>query len=122
MSKMNHTNNIISILTKIRGLLTPQTWIKGKWATDELGNGINPKSISAQCWCLKGAIEKFTTDYVEISDTGAELDKTVVELGRESGKYIPGVCAIVFNDWEQTKLTDVYMVIDLTIERLQKAA
>lgn len=56
-------------------------WVKGEFAEDADGNGVEPTSPRAVCWCLAGAIQRAVADHIELPGFEAE-DRWFAEASR----------------------------------------
>lgn len=61
---------------KVREVLTEATWLQHTYASDRVGDRINPRSEAAACWCLVGAISKCYLPSLEVMSVVAEFGRT----------------------------------------------
>lgn len=100
----------IEILVAARELLSDEKrWTKEYYARDAAGEGVNPSSKRAVCWCLVGAMRKSPIGKLH-QEVGLDLIHSVVD------GHIAG-----FNDDPNTTHADVLRVLDAAIEKATRS-
>lgn len=108
------TQEKIDHLKRARARLAePGRWGQFHYASDAMGDSVNPRSPRAQCWCVQGALR--------LESTGSDWDpanhELRVTLAIEKPDYhhhIP-----TWNDTHGRTQADVIGLFDRTIARLE---
>lgn len=99
----------LEILVAARELLSDKKhWTRGDLAHDVDGAAVDPRSKNAVCWCVIGAVQKFSLGYQ--CDALNRIHNAVGESGSE------------FNDYHTTTHADVLRVLDAAIEKAKQDA
>lgn len=94
----------IEILVAARALLSDEKrWTRGDLAHDIDGAAVDPRSKNAVCWCVIGAVQKFSLGHQ--CDALNRIHNVVGGSGSE------------FNDYLTTTHADVLRVLDAAIEK-----
>lgn len=98
-------------LVLARKLLSdPKKWIKGAYARSAANHVIRPTSKKAVCFCLSGAILRYTKDDDLAYDHAERAVKHVLTRTFASTRSLAG-----FNDADSTQHADVLRVLDRAI-------
>lgn len=82
-------------------------WVKGQYATDSGGNGVETDSELATSFCLQGGVDSLTCGRRFKTSVENRLEKAIeAKLGTEGDTSLIG-----FNDRSETTLEDVLSVI-----------
>lgn len=96
----------LKVLVAARELLSDEKrWTKGNLAHDVDGDDVRPRSKHAVCWCVMGAVQKFS---LGTWHQGGALNR----IHGVVGGSIPE-----FNDAPTTTHADVLRVLDAAIEK-----
>lgn len=99
----------IEILVAARELLGDESrWTRDNLAHDVYGVEIDPRSKNAVCWCVMGAVQKFSPG---AGYQGAALSRVHSVVGESIDE---------FNDNPTTTHADVLRVLDAAIERAKQ--
>ena len=108
-------DQVLTALRKLRRLLTPKTWCKGRMATTKRGRGVSTGDLLAAKFCLMGGA-------IRVTDPDATLRSQVIN---DIQKAVPRIryCSrsiSCFNDAYETGIADVHRVIDKAIAQRAK--
>lgn len=107
----------LKVLVSARKLLSdPAHWTRGDLAHDAAGDSIDPRSEDAVCWCVMGAVQKFS---LGAGYQGDALSLVYSVVGGISEFYDELNAVPEFNDSPATTHTDILRVLDAAIERAQ---
>lgn len=89
---------------KVKELLSDESkWTRKAYARDSHGVMIEPRSPSACCWCISGAIERCYQSYAKASEVSEKIKR-----------HLPfGKTSIDFNDDPATTFADIRRVLEL---------
>lgn len=97
-----------TVLTNVRDLFqsNPATWMQGRLAQNRYGVPVSPNAGSATCFCLGGAIAKYSPQKLQ-----AELEAIAAV------KLITGAQSIAnWNDAPGRTVADVVKILNITLE------
>ena len=106
-------------IKQVKELLSEkERWTKNHSARNADGEFVEPyKKEIAVCWCLSGAIERVAFEL----DTSYISVRNPFDTTRK--QHFPGFIGIIdFNDSPETEHSDVLLLLDLTIGRLERLA
>lgn len=106
--------NKLELVTRVKTLLSnPAKWTKGSFARDSIGNGVDFRSESATCFCIRGAARHEAAAMGFDALTG---DYTIMRI-MEENMCINGEAGVAsFNDNPSTTHEDVMKALDCAIE------
>ena len=112
-----NTETQIDTLKEARALISnPDSWVQAWAATNGYGVECDPRSDSAVCWCLDGAVESVTGS-LEVSYFDS-VTETLTAAAQHNG-YSDHVA---FNDEPETTHADVMLFLDDVVKDLEQAS
>lgn len=101
---------LLETLVVARELIaSPAAWTQGEFARDAHGKPVHPRSETATCFCLLGALNRAGGDTLGAAGAMTEV--------MASSKYRRHFSLPIFNDSHKTDHEMVLDLIDQTIER-----
>lgn len=111
-----------AVLQEARALIE-KGWVKGAFAVNKAGHGVETNDPTASCFCLSGAMWKAAdsqgASFGGRAPTEWETARGFV-LEAINGKDVK-VSVVRFNDDPATKKKDVLRVLDVAIEKASEA-
>lgn len=102
----------LEALKSARDLLSdPKHWTQDWYAKNAAGRGVDPAGAQATCWCVRGAVVRFTRCHLAAKPAFVELAAT---LGSQD--YHDVEC---WNDNPERTHAEVLGLFDTTIARLE---
>lgn len=94
--------------TTVRGLLKARSrWTQGVYAQNRAGNSVNPGSVDAVSFCLRGAVDRLYPKQVDSDEAATKIKAAIRELFPQRSPTLIG-----FNDSRVTTHADVLKVVN----------
>ncbi len=95
----------------------PENWCQGTLALNAHEEDVDPKYITAERFCMLGAIQRITGEVIIRDELEEPLERAIGVEPRGGPEHVPG-----FNDDPVTTHADVLAAFDLAIELVREEA